>query len=70
VEEKESHEKARGYTKVWFQQFVENFVWGTIISAFWFYCGYKLFDGFWEATILTNVVTFYIGRLVFRHGSY
>ena len=53
-----------------FKQFSRNFFWGTIVSVFWFYIGYKLTDSFWGATILTNIVTYFLGRyLVFKEGK-
>jgi hypothetical protein len=52
------------------QQFCRNFIFGVMISGFWYYVGYRFFNSFWIATILTNILTFFIGRyVVFKEGK-
>ena len=53
-----------------FKQFIRNFIFGVTISWFWYFVGYKYSGSFWIATIVTNIVTFFIGRyVVFPEGK-
>jgi hypothetical protein len=55
---------------LWMRQFVLNFIFGTLISALWYYGAFSFTKSFWVSTIIINVITFFLSRwVVYRDGN-
>ncbi len=56
--------------KIFWKQFWRNMIIGIVFSLLWYYGIFIWTGSFWVATILTNVIGFFVGRYwIFREGE-